>query len=111
MNNLVPKPASRYGLTIWMIVSQLLILGSLGTWGMLAVVSIVFNDDPNSSHTSDLFMLAIWSYPIFAMGMSLAMWVAYAWRKNKLALILSLTTVLTILFCWGWLYWPVIVGQ
>jgi hypothetical protein len=90
MNTDAPQPARRTGLTIWMILSQLLTLGSLAVWLVLAALPILFWDSPKGPDLSGwLVLLALWAYPILPIGMSIAAWVAYARRKNNQAAILA----------------------
>jgi hypothetical protein len=84
-NTTTKRPA---GLLIWMIVSQLLALGSLAIWLVMAGLSVMAFDAGESTGAW-AFVIAVWSYPIFPLAMSIGAWVAYARRRNKLAAILS----------------------
>lgn len=81
-----PKP--RKALLIWMIVSQLLMLGSLVIWLLVAGLSVMAFDSGVTQEAWN-FVIAVWLYPLFPIIMVIAAWIAYARRKNKLAAILS----------------------
>lgn len=76
------------GLLIWMIVSQLLTVGSLAIWLVVAGLSFMAFD-AGETPAAWAFVTVVWSYPIFPIAMSIGAWVAYAKRKNKLAAIIS----------------------
>ena len=78
----------RTSLLIWMIVSQLLAVASLFIWVVMAGLSVMAFD-AGETPAAWAFVITIWSYPIFPLGLSIGAWVAYACRKNKLAAILS----------------------
>jgi hypothetical protein len=78
----------RKGLLIWMIVSQLLMLGSLVIWLLVAGLSVMAFDSGVTQEAWN-FVIAVWLYPIFPIVMVIAAWIAYARHKNKLAAILS----------------------
>ena len=70
MTELAAPPKRRIGLVIWLIVSQLLAVGSLVIWAIMAGLSV----------------------------MAIGAWVAFAFRKNRLAAVLSgLTFVPSVL--------------
>jgi hypothetical protein len=83
----LPKPR-RTGMTIWMIVSQLLMLGSLGIWLLAAGLSVMAFDSGVTTQAWT-FVILVWSYPILPIGLVIAAWIAYAKRKNVLAGVLS----------------------
>lgn len=82
-----PQP-KRTGLLIWMILSQLLAIGSLVIWALMAGLSVMAFDQ-GSSPEAWAIVLTVWAYPIIPLGLVIAAWIAYAKRKNKLAGILS----------------------
>jgi hypothetical protein len=81
-----PKP--RKSLLIWMIVSQLLMLGSLVIWLLVAGLSVMAFDS-GVTDEAWTFVIVVWSYPLFPIVMVIAAWIAYARHKNKLAAVLS----------------------
>lgn len=83
-----PKPARRIGLTIWMIVSQLLAAATLPFWLVLAGLSVMAFDS-GASFFAWAFVIAVWVYPLFPLVMVIGAWIAFAFRKNWLAAILS----------------------
>ncbi len=87
MNEAAPKP-KRTGLLIWMILSQLLALGSLTIWLLVAGLSVMAFDQ-GSTPEAWTFVIAVWSYPIIPLILVIAAWIAYAKGRNKLAGILS----------------------
>ena len=76
----------RTGLLIWMIVAQLLAVGSLLIWFVGAGMSMMSVDADGSLPA---WILAVWCYPILPLCMCIGAWVAYKRRKNTLAAILS----------------------
>ena len=88
-----PNPAPRIGLTIWMIVSQLITIALILIWLALSIIPYVFWDAPNTSGTIPYAILGcMWLSPIIPIGLSIAAWIAYARRKNWLAAVLSAIT-------------------
>ncbi len=83
----VPKPR-RIGVTIWMIVSQVLMLGSLLIWLLVAGISVMAFDSGVSAQAWAI-VITVWSYPIVPICLVIAAWIAYAKRKNVLAGVLS----------------------
>jgi hypothetical protein len=63
---------------------------------------MAFDKDP--SREAWTLVLAIWSYPLFPLLMAVGAWVAFAFRKNRAAAVLSAFTfappVLLHLFVW-----------
>ena len=87
MTETVPQP-KRTGLVIWMIVSQLLMLGSLVVWLIMAAFSVMAFDAGVTTEAWT-FVILVWSYPILPLILVIAAWIAFAKRKNTLAAILS----------------------
>ena len=78
----------RTGLLIWLIVSQLLALGSLVIWAFVAGFSVMaFDEGP--SREAWTIVIAAWAYPLFPLIMAISAWVAFAFRKNRLAAVLT----------------------
>lgn len=88
MSQTEPKPRSRTGLLIWMVVSQLLMLGSLLIWLLVAGLSVMAFDSGVTAEAWTV-VIAVWSYPIIPIVLVIAAWIAYARRKDWLAGILS----------------------
>ena len=88
MSETEKKSNPRRGLLIWMIVSQLLMLGSLVIWLLMAGLSVMAFDS-GVTPEAWTFVIAVWSYPIFPLVMVVGAWIAYARHKNRLAAILS----------------------
>jgi len=82
-----PQP-KRTGLLIWMILSQVLTLGSLGIWLLVAGLSVMAFDS-GESREAWTFVIAVWSYPIIPLILVIIAWIAFAKRKNVLAGVLS----------------------
>jgi hypothetical protein len=87
MNEAASQP-KRTGLIIWMIVSQLLAVGSFVPWLVMAGLSVMAFD---SGVTAEAwaFVILVWSYPIIPIGLAIAAWVAYRRHKNTVAAALS----------------------
>ena len=81
-------PKRRTGLLIWMIVSQLLALGTLWFWLLVAGLSVMAFDS-GDSRVAWTIVLTVWAYPLFPLTMAISAWVAFAFRKNRLAAVLS----------------------
>jgi uncharacterized membrane protein len=88
------KPASRRLVLIWLIASQLLALASLIFWLIAAGIS---SFDPRATQEARGFMVAVWAYPLWPIAFSIAAWIAYARKKDKLAAILTTLTFLPVL--------------
>ena len=88
MSEIEVKPARSKGLLIWMIIAQILAVASLFIWLVIAGLSVMAFD-AGETPAAWAFVITIWSYPIFPLGLSIGAWIAYARRKNKLAAILS----------------------
>ncbi len=103
MTENTPKPAPRTGLVIWMIVSQVLMLGSLLIWLLVAGLSVMAFDS-GSSPEAWTFVILVWSYPIIPLILVIAAWIAFARRKNRAAAVLSglsfAPPVLFYIFMW-----------
>jgi len=103
MTESTPQPERRTGLLIWMIVSQLLMVGSLFFWLLGAAFSIMAFDEGNSPKAWR-FVILVWSYPIIPLILVVAAWIAFAKRKNILAAVLSglsfTPPFLLIVFMW-----------
>jgi uncharacterized membrane protein len=88
MTELAAPPKRRTGLVIWMIVSQLLAIGSLLFWALVAGLSVMAFDE-GSSPVAWAIVLTVWAYPLFPLLMAIGAWIAFAFRKNRLAAVLS----------------------
>ena len=84
----VPLKPRRTRLTIWMIISLLLMLGSLLIWLLVAGLSVMAFDSGVSAEAWAIVII-VWSYPILPIGLIVAAWIAYARHKNILAVVLS----------------------
>ena len=91
-----PVLRSRKPILIWLIVSQLLALGSLVIWLIVAGLSVMAFDSGETTEAWT-FVLAVWSYPIWPLGFAIASWIAYARKKDRLAGVLTTLTFLPIL--------------
>ena len=82
------KPKRSIITLIWLIVSQLMALASLLFWALVAGLSVMaFDSGPSTEAWT--FVIAVWAYPLFPLTMAIGAWIAYAFRKNRLAAILS----------------------
>lgn len=91
-----PAARSRTPIVIWLIVSQLLALASLVFWLLIAGLSVIAFD---SGVTAEAwaFVIAVWSYPLWPIVFTIAAWIAYARKKDRLAGILTTFTFLPVL--------------
>ena len=99
MTEISAKPKRSTATLIWLIVSQLIALASLGLW-VLAVGFSVMAFDQGDSPEARRTVLTVCAYPLFPLVMAIGAWIAFAFRKNRLAAILSgLTFVPAALLC------------
>jgi hypothetical protein len=99
MTKVTEKPKRRTGLLIWLIVSQLLAVGSLWIWALVAGLSVMAFDE-GSSPIAWAIVLTVWAYPLFPLLMAIGAWIAFAFRKNRLAAVLTgLTFLPLVLLC------------
>ena len=82
------KPKRSIVTLIWLIVSQLIALATLSFWVVAAGLSVMAFDE-GSSPEAWRFVIAVWAYPLFPLVMAIGAWIAFAFRKNRLAAILS----------------------
>ena len=87
---------SRKPILFWLVVSQLLALGSLVIWLIVAGLSVMAFDSGVTTEAWT-FVIAVWSYPIWPLGFAIAAWIAYARKNDRLAGILTTLTFLPIL--------------
>ena len=90
------KPSSRRPILIWLILSQLLAVGSLFFWLLMAGLSVMAFDSGVSAEAWT-FVIAVWSYPIWPIGFAIASWIAYARKRDRLAGVLTTLTFLPVL--------------
>ena len=88
MTELTAPPPKRVGLTVWMILSQLLAVASLIPWLLMAGLSVMAFDSGVTAEAWAI-VIAVWSYPILPILLVIAAWIAYARRRNVLAAVLS----------------------
>ena len=87
---------SRKPILIWLIISQVLALASLVVWLLMAGLSVMAFDSGVTQEAWN-FVIAVWLYPIWPIVFSIASWVAYTRRKDRLAGVLTTFTFLPIL--------------
>jgi len=90
------KKQSRTLIIIWLIVSQLLALASLLFWLVMAGLSVMAFDS-GVSQEAWVFVIAVWSYPIWPLVFTIASWIAFARKKDRLAGVLTTFTFLPVL--------------
>jgi hypothetical protein len=90
------KPASRTPVLIWLIASQLLALASLIFWLFAAGISVMAFDSGVTQEAWN-FVIVVWAYPIWPIVLTVAAWIAYVRKKDKLAAILTTLTFLPVL--------------
>jgi len=103
MTAIAAPPKRSRGVLVWLIVSQLMALGSLLIWALMAGLSVMAFDSGESPEAW-AFVIAVWAYPLFPLVMAIGAWTAYAFRKNRLAAVLSGLTfappILFYIFLW-----------
>jgi len=80
----------------WLIISQLLALASLFFWLLMAGLSVMAFDSGVTQEAWN-FVIAVWAYPIWPILFTIAAWIAYARKKDKLAAVLTTLTFLPVL--------------
>jgi len=95
-HTLESKSAARRATLIWLIVSQLLALASLFFWLFAAGISVMAFDS-GATPEAWAFVIAVWSYPIWPIIFTIAAWMAYARKKDRLAGVLTTLTFLPVL--------------
>ena len=90
------KSTPRRPVLIWLIISQLLAVGSLFFWLLMAGLSVMAFDSGVSAQAWT-FVIAVWSYPVWPVGFAIASWIAYARKKDRLAGFLTTLTFLPVL--------------
>jgi hypothetical protein len=92
------KSTARRPILIWLIVSQLLALTTLFFWLFAAGISVMAFDS-GVTPEAWTFVIALWSYPIWPIIFTIAAWIAYARKKDRLAAVLpALILILMIVF-------------
>jgi hypothetical protein len=95
-HTLESKSTARRATLIWLIVSQLLALASLFFWLFAAGISVMAFDS-GATPEAWAFVIAVWSYPIWPIIFTIAAWMAYARKKDRLAGVLTTLTFLPVL--------------
>lgn len=88
MTELPAKPKRSVATLIWLIFSQLLAAATLVFWVVVAGLSVMAFDEGDSP-VAWRIVIAAWLYPFFPLLMAIGAWIAFAFRKNRLAAILS----------------------
>jgi len=94
--SLETRPISRKPILIWLIASQLLALASLVFWLFAAGISVMAFDSGVTQEAWN-FVIAVWAYPIWPIVFTIAAWIAYARKKDRLAAVLTTLTFLPVL--------------
>lgn len=89
-------PASRRPILTWLIISQLLALVSLVFWLLIAGLSVMAFDSGVTAEAWTI-VITVWSYPIWPIVFTIAAWIAYARKKDRLAGFLTTFTFLPML--------------
>jgi hypothetical protein len=91
-----PAARSRTPILIWLIASQILALASLFFWLLMAGLSVMAFDSGVTTEAW-IFVIAVWSYPVWPLAFAIAAWIAYARKKDRQAGILTTFTFLPVL--------------
>lgn len=99
-----PNPTGRRRTLIWLIVSQLLALGSLLIWLLVAGLSVMAFDQ-GSTPEAWAFVIAVWFYPVIPLALAVGAWIAFRFHRYVLANVLSTITFLppVLLYLLLWL--------
>lgn len=90
------KPSLRRPVLIWLIVSQILAALSLIFWLLVAGLSVMAFDSGVTAGAWT-FVIVVWSYPLWPIAFTIASWIAYARRRDRLAAVLTTLTFLPVL--------------
>jgi hypothetical protein len=63
-------------------------LATLLFWALVAGLSVMAFDE-GQSPAAWAIVIAVWAYPLFPLAMTIGAWIAFAFRKNRLATLLS----------------------
>ena len=100
------KSASRQPILIWLIVSQIMAAASLVFWLLVAGLSVMAFDSGVSAEAWT-FVIVVWSYPIWPIAFTIASWIAYARKRDRLAGVLTTFTFLPVLL----LFLVIVIGN
>ena len=103
------SPKRRTALLIWLIISQLLAVGTLVLWLVVAGLSVMAFDSGVTTEAWT-FVIVVWSYPIFPIAMAIAAWIAFAFRKNRLAAWLTAMTFIIPILFWAFIWITGLIG-
>lgn len=83
-----PKPKWPW---ITLIILQVAQLASLIPWLMMAGLAVMAFDAPGSTENWQpwIFVLAIWSYPLWLLLAAIASWVLFAFGRYKTAVVIG----------------------
>jgi hypothetical protein len=84
------KPQRSTPVMIWLIISQIMMGLGLLPWLVASMMAILAFDGGSTAQTY-LFVGSIWSWPVFAIGLSVVAW--WRWRKGNVWLPAVLTTI------------------
>lgn len=99
------KSGPRWGLAIWLVISQLLALASLFLWLVFAAFAVMAFDSGISTEAA-IFVGLVWAYPIFPLACAIAAWILFVKKKNLAALVVTTLPVLPPLLYMVWLQLP-----
>lgn len=88
--NYQPPSIERSLLLTLMILAQILVLGMLIVWAVLAFFAFISvkSDTPTLGYR--IFLFLFYNYPFYSMGFMFIGWIAYSFRKNWVAWIMCL---------------------
>ncbi len=90
------NPSKRRPVLIWLIISQVLAALSLIFWLLMAGLSVMAFDS-GSTPAAWTFVIVVWSYPLWPILFSIAAWMAYARKRDRMAGVLTTFTFLPVL--------------
>ncbi len=91
-----PKPASRMPILVWLFASQLLAIATLFFW-LFAAGIFTIPSGSSMAQAAPSVAFAVWAYPVWPIAFTIAAWVAYARKNDKLAAVLTTLTFLPVL--------------
>ena len=93
-----PKSASRIVLGTWIIVTNILALGSLLPWASLVLCSMMSYPPDEKDLEYSFFRATIYAYPFVIVGLVIFTWYAYKKGWNLAAQITSIVSILPVLW-------------
>ncbi len=87
-NSSISPARHPWGVIAWLLISQVIGLLSLVPWLVLAGLSLMAFDSGVSTE-AELFVGAVWCYPVLPIGAAIVAWILFALKKGRAALVIT----------------------